>query len=346
MAACRRLLEELVVRLSQEHREPIMPDTPVAVLAEAWFAELAARDRSSSTISQYRYRLDRQILPALGHLPTSKLTVARVDRHLQAVAAVHGPALARMVRSVLSGMCGLAARHDALARNPVRDTGPIPITRRGRPTVLTADEAVRLVATLDADPIARRRDLPDLIRILLATGMRIGEGAALAWDTVDLDAGTVTVRGTVVRVRGRGLVITSQPKTFAGFRTLLLPPWAIAMLRYRLAHRASGGAAAAGLGRRPVFPAPVSGGLRDPSNTAAHLHVALEAAGRGELSSHVCRRTVATLMHEAGLPSDAIADQLGHRHSTITRSSYVVTSAVHSGAAEVLAALKLWEVEP
>jgi integrase len=227
------LLQELVTCLSQEHQEPITPETPVARLAEVWFAELAARDRSASTISQYRYRLDRQVLPALGDLPTRKLTVGRVDRHLRAVAAVHGPALARMVRSVLSGMCGLAARQDALDRNPVRDAGPIETPRREQATVLTIAEAARLVAALDTDPVAHRRDLPDLVRMMLATGMRIGEAAALTWDRVDLDQETVTVRGTVLRVKGHGLVVAAQPKTVAGFRTLLMPPWANAMLRRR-----------------------------------------------------------------------------------------------------------------
>jgi integrase len=90
-----------------------------------------------------------------------------------------------------------------------------------------------------------------------------------------------------------------------------------------------------------VFPASASGGLRDPSNTAAHLHTALKAAGRGELSSHVCRRTVATLMHDAGIDDRSIADQLGHRSTTVTNDRYLVTRAVRTGAAQVLADLDL-----
>jgi integrase len=36
---------------------------------------------------------------------------------------------------------------------------------------------------------------------MLATGLRIGEAAAVTWDALDLAAGTVEVRGTVVRAR-------------------------------------------------------------------------------------------------------------------------------------------------
>jgi integrase len=63
--------------------------------------------------------------------------------------------------------------------------------------------------------------------MLLATGLRVGEALAVTWDAVDLSAGTVEVRGTVIRVKGRGLRIKPAPKTRAGFRTLVLPSWAV-----------------------------------------------------------------------------------------------------------------------
>jgi hypothetical protein len=43
-----------------------------------------------------------------------ELSVGVVDRHLGAVKAKHGPSLAKTTRSVLSGICALACRHDAL----------------------------------------------------------------------------------------------------------------------------------------------------------------------------------------------------------------------------------------
>ena len=48
--------------------------------------------------------------------------------------------------------------------------------------------------------------------MLLATGLRVGEALAVTWDTVDLAAGTVEVRGTVIRVKGRGLMTKPAPK--------------------------------------------------------------------------------------------------------------------------------------
>jgi integrase len=55
--------------------------------------------------------------------------------------------------------------------------------------------------------VARARDLPDFTDMMLATGLRIGETAAVTWEALDLDAATVEVRGTVIRVTGHGLTI-------------------------------------------------------------------------------------------------------------------------------------------
>ena len=50
---------------------------------------------------------------------------------------------------------------------------------------------------------------------LIASGVRIGEVCALSWADVDLTGGTAAIRGTVLRIKGKGLVII-RPKTEAG----------------------------------------------------------------------------------------------------------------------------------
>jgi integrase len=239
-----------------------------------------------------------------------------------------------MCRSVLSGMCTLAARHDALAQNPVRALGPVNGRRKKAPRALTVPELRQLRAALSYDDRAMARDLPDLVGFLMATGLRIGEACGLAWNAVDLDVGTVEVRAAAVRVRGQGLVVKST-KTDAGQRTLVLPRWCTAMLRDR-AERLD--ATGADRGSRPVFPAPL-GGWRDPSNTQADLREAFAAAGFDWVTSHAFRKTVATLMDHAGLSSHAAADQLGHANTSMTTDVYFGRKVASTGAAAVLEAL-------
>jgi integrase len=312
----------------------ITPDTRVDVLAEAWFSGLG--NLSPTTLQAYRKRLDQQILPGLGNLRVRELSVGTVERHLRLVSDKHGPAMAKMTKSVLSGICGLAARHDALDRNPVRDTGSLKAPTKKAPTALTADEARKLLAQLDADETARSRGMQDLVAFMLASGCRIGEAAAVTWGDLDLDAGTVDVRATIVRVTGQGLIRKST-KTASGARTLLLPPWCVERLRSRAARPSASGQGEGAEG--PVFPAPL-GGWRDPSNTQADLRAAFSDAGFGHVTSHVLRKTTATVLDHAGLSARAIADQLGHANPSLTQDVYLGRQVASTGAATALEALR------
>lgn len=151
-------------------------------------------------------------------------------------------------------------------------------------------------AWLAQDKKANDRDLPDLVDFMLATGLRLGEACAVRWCDVDLDRGTVEVIGTVLRISGQGLILKPSPKSEAGERILEPPTWAVAMLheRYVQSWRAR-------THDVPVFPAPVSGLLRDPANTRRGIREAFAEMGRPGLTSHVFRKTVASLMDSAGL---------------------------------------------
>ena len=52
---------------------------------------------------------------------------------------------------------------------------------------------------MEASEKAVNWDLPDLTRMILATGCRVGECLAIGWSEVDLDAATVDVRWRLVR---------------------------------------------------------------------------------------------------------------------------------------------------
>jgi integrase len=330
-AALRRALRD---RARSDVGGDITPSTRVSVLAEEWFTGL--KNLSPTTMQAYRNRLDQQVLPGLGNLRVRELSVGTIERHLRRIAARHGPAMAKMTKSVLSGVCGLAARHDALERNPVRDTGSMQISAKKVPKSLTPDEARTLLAELDADDKARKNDVPDLVAFMLATGCRIGEASAVTWDALDLDAGTVDIRSTVVRVKGVGLV-SKGTKTASGARTLLLPPWCVERLRSRHLRVRPSGVRAPQDG--PVFAAPL-GGWRDPSNTQADLRAAFSDAGFGHITSHVIRKTTATMLDHAGLSARAIADQLGHANPSLTQDVYLGRQVASAAAAVALEALR------
>ena len=186
------------------------PGAQVRQVVPLWLADLDAGSLASSTRQLYAAAARRYLVPALGDLRLGELSPALLDRTLGQLRLSYGPQPARAARRALSSLCADAVRHAALAHNPVRDTRPIPCPRP-QVRALTTLEAHDLQARLHADNEACRLDLPDLVQFMLGTGVRIGEAAAVRRAVLDLDAGTVHINATVVRVPGAGLQI--QPRT-------------------------------------------------------------------------------------------------------------------------------------
>ncbi|MFC7618170.1 tyrosine-type recombinase/integrase [Actinokineospora soli] len=125
-------------------------------------------------------------------------------------------------------------------------------------------------------------------------------------------------------------MIKPKPKSKSGWRTLELPRRAVAMRKARRSKDAQPD--------DPVFLAPL-GGLRDPSNSADDLRTVFDHAGYKWVTSHVYRKTVATLMDESGLPVRAIADQLGPSKVSMMQDAYLGRKTRRTGAASVLEAI-------
>lgn len=211
--------------------------------------------------------------------------------------------------------------------------------RRKAARSLTPDELRDLLAKLDADEVAARHDLPDLARWYLGTGERTGEALAVHWHHVDLDAATVTWGGGVIRVRGQGQMI-NHGKTDVSARPLRLPAWIVTMLRRRRAMFAERHGVTEDEVDGLVFPNSL-GGLRDKHNTGARWRDFRKRAGYGWVTFRTFRRSVATILDDAGLSAREIADQLGHSKVSTTQDVYMGRRMPSTRAAAALDAINL-----
>ncbi|MDN5931358.1 MAG: site-specific integrase [Pseudonocardia sp.] len=188
---------------------------------------------------------------------------------------------------------------------------------RGVPSeIAVAKEALRAARQ------AVRWDVPDITKIMLATGARIGEVLALTWGDIDLGERTVTIAAHLVRVEGEGLHRMPGTKRGEG-RTVKVPLWALNMLMDRQVLPTAAW---------PVFPDALRG-WRDPSNVLRVLREARDAAGFEWVTSHVFRKTCATLLDEAGLSAREIADVLEHADPSLTQRVYMGRGLASSAAA-------------
>lgn len=305
------------------------PNSKFRVAAAGWLVtvdELVERGRRSpTTVDLYRRVLRLHVLPHLGDLRLAELSTATLDTFLQDRLRRDSYAVAKLCRTVVSGICGWLVRQDALRANPVRETTSLEGGSDGQARALTQGELRRWLTALDGDEFALRKDLPDLARFMLATGARIGEALGVTWADVDLDRGVLRIERTIVRVKGQGLV-AKAPKSTTSARTLLLPPWCVVLLRERRQRFRSDG---------PVFP-DARGGWRDRNNVERDFRSVRARAGFDWVVPHTYRKTVATLLDGSGLSARFIADQLGHSRVSMTQDFYLGRRAVDGAVAAAL----------
>jgi integrase len=265
----------------------------------------------------------------IGGVTVGEVTAGVCNTAIQKIRGKHGAVTARRCRTILKAALNIAVLGGVIETNPVRDINPIaatgPVT--GAPSI-TVDALRDLLVAVQASEVCAKKDLADPITLFIATGLRRSELLGLRWRDYNPKAGTITVSGKVVRVRGKGLIRTDQAKTNAGLREIQLPKFAINCLNTRKKDR--------WLGAHPmVFPSTV-GTWRDPDNFAGQWRQVRDGLDAADITTHSFRKGVATLIDGAGLSARVGADQLGHEDPSMTMTRYWGRGGLHQAVADAL----------
>ena len=311
----------------------ITGETTLAALAEFWLEEREVTV-APQTLAFYRKTVERVIKPAIGDLRINELSTGLADAFLKALAK-EAPSKPRRAKVVLGQMMKLAVRHGATDVNPLLNVGPV-ARPKPQPFAFGAGEAQAIIDGVEAwqrsrDPFFAKRPAQwrddyyaDLLRVLLGSGLRIGEALGLRVCDVDVTATPVTIRvaGKVLEFEGASPRWEPAPKTVHGYRTLSVPDFAAQALRKRLSLVRERGADALLFATRDGRPL-------SSRNFRTALKKAARHGGFAHLEpskTHRFRKTVATIL--ANGKSLALAGAaLGHAPgSAVTALHYVVQS--------------------
>lgn len=315
------LKERLLDRPTFVGGRMLTPQSSFTSLVEAWLVDLELQELAQNTKQSYRDQVRLHVLPAFEHFTITEITTGRVEWFLKSQAKTSA-SRARQSRTMLNLLFGFAARHDAIAQNPVTGTSPLRRTK-SQPTALTLEQIAAIRAAAAAwrtEPgLAGPRpdgQVRDIIEVLLGTAMRPGEVLALRpCDVEDHSAGmVVTVTGTIVQRNGRGAVRQDRPKSESSIRWIPVPHFAADVLRRRLP----------GVARERTIFANRTGGPLSPYNVRRTFREFLADAGLADsgISLRWYRRTGATIIAR-GIGSDAAAAFLGHSSAAITEGHYI-----------------------
>lgn len=288
----------------------------VAVFLDRWLADVAVGRLRPRTIERYTGLVRQHIAPAIGDVPIARLTPQHLVKLYAAKRADLGPSSIRYLHAVLHAALGQAVRWHLIARNPADAVAPPRPVDRQPMRYLEPDQVRQLLDAAEGDP------LHALYVTAVYTGLRLGELLGLAWSSIDLDAGVLTVRVGLSRTGGSWTL--AEPKTSSSRRQVRLAAPAIAALRAhrirQLEARLRAGEAWTehGLVFVDAWGEPIIGA----HVTERSLKPLLRAAGLPLIRFHDLRHTFASLMLSGGARVDLVSSMLGHSSPSMTLSVY------------------------
>lgn len=289
----------------------------VKELAKIWL-ENYRHTVKPQTFRNTQILINSWILPKLGKLPLTKITPPLVQSYINDLAKTFRQF--DKVRSVLSRLFQYAVVLQLVTYNPVRDT-LTPKKQKSDKEKVKYIQPEHLKIFLDHIDQVGKKNLVKftqrvIFRLLLATGVRIGELSALEWSDIDFKSHSIRINKSYVAE----LKIVGETKTTAGERIISIDNDTVLMLkqyknRQRIAFLEFGSSPSV------VFSTPISPYIergnvqRILDRCCAHLNIP-------RFTLHAFRHTHASLLLNAGISYKELQYRLGHANISMTLDTY------------------------
>lgn len=320
-----------------------------------WLATLRQKgeEYSPTTLAGYR-RCTDLICSEVGHITLAKLSAYHLDQAYGALLKSGGksrkpnpdgsrnpcPLTARTVHHAhrcIHTALEQARKWKLIGENPARDaTPPSPSPSSAR--AMSDDEISRVwQAALKAQAGGKAYPGIDcVVLLMMLTGLRRSEVLGLCWDAIDLDAGKIAVRRTLIVGENGRPVLRERAKTARSLRTVSIPAVLAERLRAHWAFTAEQMLAwGADYCRAPMLVFPEAGGsMPNPGTWTIRLRqIMRQARVMGVQPAHGYRHSAATALIAAGTDIKTVQTLLGHSTPAITMALYVHSEETRDKAA-------------
>lgn len=271
--------------------------------ASVWLDTYKKDKVAFGTYNNYKMYVERHIIPLIGQLKFENVKPAHIERVMNNIAGMSKSAH-QHVKTALNGIFETAIDNHFCTANPCRKIKAKKDVVK-EPEVFTANEIKSILSVADSVPDGY------IIELLLYTGMRLGEAAALQWDDIDTKEEIINIRRSVAKKEGGGFQVKA---TKSGKERQIGVTDKLHDLISRIPRNGNY------VLSRSKYDEPNTYSLGDRYKSALKaINSALPPEDRVKLlSAHKCRHTYATYLLKGGANLRQVQQLLGHSTITVT----------------------------
>ena len=291
-------------------------------LCELYFQNYAPNKLKKVTAEHYKSTVKNHLAPVFANKKLKDISTADITEFL--TKQKYKPLTINKFKIVLHSILKFAVSQKYIAENPCsgaiwkenteREYGKIE-------NVLTLQQAKKLLTLLEEDTAFNI-----VIKLLLLTGMRVGECLALRWSSVDIENKTIFIDKTLAYSEAHWYL--STPKTARSTRTIAIDDMTVELLkRYKALQDAQKEIVGDAWAHPEMLFTSCIGGYYDRNHLGRQFRSFLEKHGEElginhRFTIHGLRHTNASLLLYAGESIEVISAHLGHASADITSRVY------------------------
>ena len=297
---------------------------------DLWYKEYTF-DKKYSTLKGYKAQINKHIRPGIGKYNLSQLNPMILQRFFNHLSEpnekgkVLSPKSIKNVYIILSGILEQAVENEMISKNPCKKV-KLPKVYNKQITPLTDKQVKDFLEIISTDEI-----YGTILRVIVFTGLRLGEAMGLTWDCVDFEKGALNINKQLQRrpQKDCGSTLTSVK---SGKPRILKPaPFVMQLLKIRYTEQIMQKQRSEDLWlawsneeehKKALVFTNLQGGYLIPKRVYLHFKSAAVAIGAPDARVHDLRHTYAVLSLQNGDDIKTVQENLGHASAAFTLDVY------------------------